>query len=160
MYYCSTNGQVVQRIETIFQFPPQNLAYVVVNKASQLFFLLFSVPVFFWFFPVVYIIVLWSIADSIAELHLAITLVRLLVNHIAYTHLSKSLLVVSCITSLLLVCTQYFCIMDCVYWLWYQLIIVEKAKYIYIAGFFLTVSPDSIQLVAEHAAATNKVKWC
>jgi adenosine kinase len=35
--------------------------------------------------------------------------------------------------------------------------LVEKAKYIYIAGFFLTVSPDSIQLVAEHAAATNKV---
>jgi adenosine kinase len=40
----------------------------------------------------------------------------------------------------------------------HALIIVEKAKYIYIAGFFLTVSPDSIQLVAEHAAATNKVK--
>jgi F0F1-type ATP synthase epsilon subunit len=38
-----------------------------------------------------------------------------------------------------------------------SLITVEKAKYIYIAGFFLTVSPDSIQLVAEHAAATNKV---
>ncbi|RCV14563.1 hypothetical protein SETIT_2G435700v2 [Setaria italica] len=35
--------------------------------------------------------------------------------------------------------------------------LVKKAKYIYIAGFFLTVSPDSIQLVAEHAAATNKV---
>lgn len=35
--------------------------------------------------------------------------------------------------------------------------LVEKAKYIYIAGFFLTVSPDSIQLAAEHAAATNKV---
>uniref|UniRef100_A0A0D9W772 Adenosine kinase n=1 Tax=Leersia perrieri TaxID=77586 RepID=A0A0D9W772_9ORYZ len=35
--------------------------------------------------------------------------------------------------------------------------LVERAKYIYIAGFFLTVSPDSIQLVAEHAAATNKV---
>jgi sugar/nucleoside kinase (ribokinase family) len=34
---------------------------------------------------------------------------------------------------------------------------VEKAKYVYIAGFFLTVSPDSIQLVAEHAAANNKV---
>lgn len=34
---------------------------------------------------------------------------------------------------------------------------VEKAKYCYIAGFFLTVSPDSIQLVAEHAAANNKV---
>jgi adenosine kinase len=38
-----------------------------------------------------------------------------------------------------------------------SLITVEKAKYIYIAGFFLTVSPDSIQLAAEHAAATNKV---
>ncbi|MED6126973.1 Adenylate kinase 2 [Stylosanthes scabra] len=35
--------------------------------------------------------------------------------------------------------------------------LVEKAKYYYIAGFFLTVSPDSIQLVAEHAAANNKV---
>lgn len=35
---------------------------------------------------------------------------------------------------------------------------VEKAKYIYIAGFFLTVSPDSIQLVAEHAAANYKVQ--
>ncbi|CAL4968150.1 unnamed protein product [Urochloa decumbens] len=36
--------------------------------------------------------------------------------------------------------------------------LVEKAKYIYIAGFFLTVSPDSIQLVAEHAAANNKAE--
>ncbi|KAL6133411.1 hypothetical protein ACLB2K_065646 [Fragaria x ananassa] len=35
--------------------------------------------------------------------------------------------------------------------------LVEKAKYFYIAGFFLTVSPESIQLVAEHAAANNKV---
>lgn len=35
--------------------------------------------------------------------------------------------------------------------------LVEKAKYFYIAGFFLTVSPDSIRLVAEHAAANNKV---
>ncbi|GAB4833635.1 Adenylate kinase 2 [Ancistrocladus abbreviatus] len=35
-------------------------------------------------------------------------------------------------------------------------VLVEKAKYLYIAGFFLTVSPDSIQLVAEHAAANNK----
>ncbi|KAB5538962.1 hypothetical protein DKX38_016495 [Salix brachista] len=34
---------------------------------------------------------------------------------------------------------------------------VEKAKYFYIAGFFLTVSPESIMLVAEHAAANNKV---
>ncbi|KAK9682095.1 hypothetical protein RND81_10G049800 [Saponaria officinalis] len=35
--------------------------------------------------------------------------------------------------------------------------LVEKAKYYYIAGFFLTVSPDSIQLVAEHAAANDKI---
>ncbi|XP_030538681.1 adenosine kinase 2 isoform X3 [Rhodamnia argentea] len=35
--------------------------------------------------------------------------------------------------------------------------LVEKAKYFYIAGFFLTVSPESIQLVAEHAAANNKL---
>ncbi|KAJ6432878.1 hypothetical protein OIU84_020002 [Salix udensis] len=35
--------------------------------------------------------------------------------------------------------------------------LVEKAKYFYIAGFFLTVSPESIMLVAEHAAANNKV---
>ncbi|XP_072962740.1 adenosine kinase 2-like [Typha angustifolia] len=35
--------------------------------------------------------------------------------------------------------------------------LVEKAKYIYIAGYFLTVSPESIQLVAEHAAANNKI---
>ena len=34
---------------------------------------------------------------------------------------------------------------------------VEKAKFYYIAGFFLTVSPESIQLVREHAAANNKV---
>ncbi|CAI9265266.1 unnamed protein product [Lactuca saligna] len=33
---------------------------------------------------------------------------------------------------------------------------LKKAKYIYIAGFFLTVSPESIQLVAEHVAAANK----
>ncbi|XP_020578968.1 adenosine kinase 2-like [Phalaenopsis equestris] len=35
--------------------------------------------------------------------------------------------------------------------------LVEKAKYIYIAGFFLTVSPESILLIAEHAAAKYKV---
>ncbi|KAL2229394.1 UNVERIFIED_CONTAM: 3-isopropylmalate dehydrogenase, chloroplastic [Sesamum indicum] len=35
--------------------------------------------------------------------------------------------------------------------------LVEKAKYYYIAGFFLTVSPESIMLVAEHAIAKNKV---
>lgn len=36
---------------------------------------------------------------------------------------------------------------------------VEQAKYFYIAGFFLTVSPESIQLVAAHAAANNKVTF-
>ncbi|KAG0493790.1 hypothetical protein HPP92_004784 [Vanilla planifolia] len=35
--------------------------------------------------------------------------------------------------------------------------LVEKANYFYIAGFFLTVSLESILLVAEHAAAKNKV---
>ncbi|KAJ6819328.1 uncharacterized protein M6B38_402615 [Iris pallida] len=35
--------------------------------------------------------------------------------------------------------------------------LVEKAKFIYIAGFFLTVSVDSILLVAEHALAKNKL---
>ncbi|XP_042475674.1 adenosine kinase 2-like [Macadamia integrifolia] len=35
--------------------------------------------------------------------------------------------------------------------------LVEKAKYFYIAGFFLTVSPESVLLVAEHAAANKKV---
>ncbi|CAN1797851.1 Adenosine kinase 2 [Linum perenne] len=35
--------------------------------------------------------------------------------------------------------------------------LVEKAKYYYIAGFFLTVSPESMLLVAEHAAANNKM---
>ncbi|XP_022992577.1 adenosine kinase 2-like [Cucurbita maxima] len=35
--------------------------------------------------------------------------------------------------------------------------LVKQAKYYYIAGFFLTVSPESIQLVAAHAAANNKV---
>ncbi|XP_076911081.1 adenosine kinase 2-like [Bidens hawaiensis] len=35
--------------------------------------------------------------------------------------------------------------------------LVEKAKYIIIAGFFLTVSPESIQLVGQHVAAANKV---
>ncbi|XP_021739824.1 adenosine kinase 2-like [Chenopodium quinoa] len=35
--------------------------------------------------------------------------------------------------------------------------LVEKAKFYYIAGFFLTVSPESIQLVAEHAAANDKI---
>ncbi|CAN1238021.1 Adenosine kinase 2 [Linum grandiflorum] len=40
---------------------------------------------------------------------------------------------------------------------WYFLDAVEKARYYYIAGFFFTVSPESILLVAEHAAATNKI---
>ncbi|XP_062018075.1 adenosine kinase 1-like [Rosa rugosa] len=35
--------------------------------------------------------------------------------------------------------------------------LVEKAKYIYVAGFFSTVYPESIQLVTEHVAANNKV---
>ncbi|KAH8954997.1 hypothetical protein BDL97_08G111300 [Sphagnum fallax] len=34
--------------------------------------------------------------------------------------------------------------------------LVEKAQYFYSAGFFLTVSPESIMLVAKHAAATGK----
>ena len=160
-YYYSISGQVVQTIETIFWFPPENLAYyVVVNRASKHFFTIFC-TIFLLIFP--------SHAhhssleqrrcnSKIAPCHNII--VRLLVNHIAYTHLSKSLLVVSSIASLYLFALDAFFIMDCLYWLWYALIIVEKAKYIYIAGFFLTVSPDSIQLVAEHAAATNKVKWC
>jgi adenosine kinase len=33
---------------------------------------------------------------------------------------------------------------------------VEKAKFYYISGFFLTVSPDSLQLVAEYAASQNR----
>lgn len=33
---------------------------------------------------------------------------------------------------------------------------VEKAKYFYISGFFLTVSPPSILAVGKHAAQTNK----
>lgn len=35
---------------------------------------------------------------------------------------------------------------------------MEKAKYFYMAGFFLTVSPESILLVAEHALANKKVR--
>mmetsp|Transcript_40934 Transcript_40934/g.66384 ORF Transcript_40934/g.66384 Transcript_40934/m.66384 type:complete len:415 (+) Transcript_40934:143-1387(+) len=35
--------------------------------------------------------------------------------------------------------------------------IMQQAKYYYSAGFFLTVSPDSILYVAKHAAETNKV---
>lgn len=35
--------------------------------------------------------------------------------------------------------------------------LVEKAKYFYISGFFLTVSPASIMTVAQHAAEKNKL---
>ncbi|GJP47204.1 hypothetical protein CLOM_g6421 [Closterium sp. NIES-68] len=35
--------------------------------------------------------------------------------------------------------------------------LVEKAQFYYIAGFFLTVSPESIMAVAKHAAEKNKV---
>lgn len=35
---------------------------------------------------------------------------------------------------------------------------VEKAQFFYSAGFFLTVSPESLMLVAKHAAATGKVE--
>ena len=36
--------------------------------------------------------------------------------------------------------------------------VVEKAKFFYSSGFFLTVSPDSMVKVGQHAAQTNKVK--
>ncbi|ODQ65896.1 adenosine kinase [Nadsonia fulvescens var. elongata DSM 6958] len=35
--------------------------------------------------------------------------------------------------------------------------VVEAAKVFYVGGFHLTVSPPAIQLLAEHAAATNKI---
>eukprot|EP00244_Chara_vulgaris_P013473 TRINITY_DN770_c0_g1_i1.p1 TRINITY_DN770_c0_g1~~TRINITY_DN770_c0_g1_i1.p1 ORF type:complete len:386 (-),score=73.47 TRINITY_DN770_c0_g1_i1:20-1042(-) len=35
--------------------------------------------------------------------------------------------------------------------------LVEKAKFYYISGFFLTVSPESIMIVAKHAAEHRKV---
>ncbi|XP_047958772.1 adenosine kinase 2-like isoform X2 [Salvia hispanica] len=35
--------------------------------------------------------------------------------------------------------------------------LVERGKFYYIAGFFLTVSPESIMLVADHAASRKKV---
>ena len=39
--------------------------------------------------------------------------------------------------------------------------LVERAHYLYIEGFFMTVSPPSILAVAKHAAETNKVLcWC
>lgn len=34
---------------------------------------------------------------------------------------------------------------------------MEKAKFLYSAGFFLTVSPESMMTVAKHAAETGKV---
>lgn len=34
--------------------------------------------------------------------------------------------------------------------------VVEKAKFFYIAGFFLTVSPEAIMLIAKHAQAEKK----
>jgi adenosine kinase len=34
--------------------------------------------------------------------------------------------------------------------------LVEKAKFFYSSGFFLTVSPDSMLVVAKHAAETGK----
>jgi len=37
-----------------------------------------------------------------------------------------------------------------------NLALMEKAKYYYISGFFLTVSPESILAVAEHASTNNK----
>ena len=50
-YYCSISGQVVQTIETIFWFPPENLAYyVVVNRASKHFFTIFC-TIFLLIFP-------------------------------------------------------------------------------------------------------------
>ena len=35
--------------------------------------------------------------------------------------------------------------------------LVEAARVIYSAGFFITVSPESISLVAKHCAAANKI---
>jgi len=35
--------------------------------------------------------------------------------------------------------------------------LLEKAEFYYISGFFLTVSPESIQMVGEHACENNKV---
>lgn len=37
--------------------------------------------------------------------------------------------------------------------------VMEKAKFYYIAGFFITVSPDSIMTVATHANENGK-KFC
>lgn len=35
--------------------------------------------------------------------------------------------------------------------------LVESARVIYMAGFFMTVSPETIQLVAKKAAESNKI---
>ena len=35
--------------------------------------------------------------------------------------------------------------------------LVEEARVIYSAGFFITVSPESIKLTAQHCAETNKI---
>ena len=35
--------------------------------------------------------------------------------------------------------------------------VVEKARIIYSAGFFITVSPEAIQLVSRHANAAGKI---
>ena len=35
--------------------------------------------------------------------------------------------------------------------------VIEKAKLIYSAGFFITVSPESIMLTAQHCAEHNKM---
>ena len=35
--------------------------------------------------------------------------------------------------------------------------LLEQARIIYSAGFFLTASPDSILVAAKHAAANNKI---
>jgi len=35
--------------------------------------------------------------------------------------------------------------------------VIEKAQVIYSAGFFITVSPETIALTAKHAAAADKI---
>jgi sugar/nucleoside kinase (ribokinase family) len=37
--------------------------------------------------------------------------------------------------------------------------VIEEAQYYYISGFFLTVSPESIMMIAKHAAENNKVRY-
>jgi adenosine kinase len=34
---------------------------------------------------------------------------------------------------------------------------VETSRYFYVSGFFLTVSPDTIQYIAQHCAKTNRM---